>query len=562
MRLDLLRFRLGQSALWATLTTTLVVNPWGNFDPISVVKMTALTTFAFMSLGMLVYGRNKLLENVDRKLLFCLSAFIACMFSTLLFSKAPLPQQIWGIFGRNTGILSYFSLAIIFLTATIINQISFYNRTVTFLIATAVPMTLYCIIQILGKDPIGWSMKQTFGTLGNINFLSAFMGLVIVACIALAIDSKITVFKRCLLLILALVDLYIVKTTGSIQGIMMSAAGVSLIGFYWLGKFHKNKGLRISYVSLALIAAIVGGLGLANKGPLSRILFQESNVLRTDYWHAGWQMTTDHPLFGVGMDSYGDWYREARGLISTLRGSPDRTANTAHNIFLDISSNGGLPLLIAYLCLLFFALRAIMRMLKRQNRNYDATFIALSSVWFAYQIQALVSINQLGVGVWGWLYSGAVVGYEKMNSDSSSQPKGRNSKEAKTQFKGKPLPTLASISAITGAAVGLLLAFPALNADSRFFNSLRSGNVQKLVDISDLPGITAFHLGRIIERSMSVSDLNSARLIDEQLISKFPRDYFGWAVRYDLGNSSPEEKAEAAHVLHLLDPFNPTLPKG
>ena len=120
-------------------------------------------------------------------------------------------------------------------------------------------------------------------------------------------------------------------------------------------------------------------------------------------------MTLDHPFFGVGLDSYGDWYRSSRGLISTLRSGPERTANTAHNIFLDISSNGGLPLAISYFAIIIYAFLSGIRVL-RQNSNFNPVFVSIFSSWFGYLIFSAISINQIGVGIWGWILTGCVIG--------------------------------------------------------------------------------------------------------------------------------------------------------
>jgi O-antigen ligase len=538
------------------------VNPWTNFDPISVVKMTVLTSFAFMILALILYSKKSMFEQLDKKLLLVSTLFVVFIFSTFLFSGAPKSQQFWGMFGRNTGILSYISLLIVFVGACLVAVPIFYRNIVNALISTAVPMTLYCIIQMLGKDPIGWSLQQTFGTLGNINFLSAFLGLVIAACFAMAIDCEIMLTKRILLALLAVTDFYIAASTGSIQGVLIAIAGVAVVLFIWMGKLAKSTLLRSLYSLISVSAACVGAFGLANKGPLAAFLFQESNVLRTDYWHAGWQMTTDKPVFGVGMDSYGDWYREARGSISTLRGSPDRTANTAHNIFLDISSNGGFPLLISYIALLYFCVRAIFRLLNQSKGIYDSTFAALGAVWIAYQVQALVSINQLGVGVWGWLFSGALIGYEACTKSKVQLGTQNKSRNWISQNRRKLLPAAAGLSAIAGFALGFALSFPALHADSKHFAALKSGSIQNLISSSKMPGTTAFHMSQVIQKASSANLQSEAREVDERLINRFPRDYFGWVARYDLAATSPAERLAAINSLRKLDPFNPTIPQS
>ena len=559
---ELIRFRISSALLAVAPATTLAVNPWTNFDPISVVKMSVLSTFSFLILALMIYSRNSILKGMDKKIVYLSILFIFSMLATLSFSGAPISQQFWGMFGRNTGFLSYLSLLIVFIGACVVCETYFYLKVVNTLIATAIPMTAYCLIQMSGNDPIGWSLQQTFGTLGNINFLSAFLGLVVVACLAMSFGNSTRLAKKIMLIFLAVIDFYIAASTGSIQGVLIAIAGATFIIFIWMGRFKSHKLFRIFYFILVTIMAFFGALGLANKGPLSKLLFQESNILRTDYWHAGWQMTLDHPIFGVGMDSYGDWYREARGQISTLRGSPDRTANTAHNIFLDISSNGGILLLLIYLMLLLFSVRAIYRLFRRSSKYYDSTFAALSGVWIAYQVQAMVSINQLGVGIWGWLFSGALIGYESCTRDASTSNIGQSRRKLAAKNRGKLLPAAAGIISILGFAVGFSLSFPALYADSKHFSALKSGSIPNLISASKLIGTTPFHMSQVIQKSISANLQSEAREVNEMLITKFPRDYFGWVARYELPTTTPTERVDAQKQLKRLDPFNPTIPQG
>ena len=136
---------------------------------------------------------------------------------------------------------------------------------------------------------------------------------------------------------------------------MVFAAGsFLLLGIYGFS-IVKNLAMRTLYFMSGGVLFLLTSFALFNKGPLAPLIYQISIQLRGDYMHAGWEMTTLNPFFGVGMDSYGDWYRQARGEITTLRGSAERISNSAHNIFLDISSNGGFPLLISYLAILSIA---------------------------------------------------------------------------------------------------------------------------------------------------------------------------------------------------------------
>jgi O-antigen ligase len=72
----------------------------------------------------------------------------------------------------------------------------------------------------------------------------------------------------------------------------------------------------------------------------------------------------DNPIFGVGLDSYGDWYRRSRTIEATLRRGPDVTSNAAHNVFLDISAYGGFPLVLIYIALMVLVIVSAVKVIK------------------------------------------------------------------------------------------------------------------------------------------------------------------------------------------------------
>lgn len=135
------------------------------------------------------------------------------------------------------------------------------------------------------------------------------------------------------------------------------------------------------------------------------------------YWRAAVNMISHNPFFGVGMDGFGDWYRRARS-PEIARINPGITSDTAHNIPLDIGSGGGLPLMILYLAIIGLALYSIIKVVKRKS-EFDVMFSAVVAAWFAYQAQSLISINQLGLGVWGWSLTGLIIGYEIHSRETS-----------------------------------------------------------------------------------------------------------------------------------------------
>jgi hypothetical protein len=348
-------------------------------------------------------------------------------------------------------------------------------------------------------------------------------------------------------------DLFIILETGSIQGFMIYIAGMGFAGFFFVRAYKPLRILQIPYLFLGLAGFTITALALNNVGPLARFVFGETILFRFDYWYAGWAMTTKNPLIGVGLDSYGDWYREVRGEIATQRTTPDRITNTAHNIYLDISASGGFPLILAYLVLLGYSLRAAW-LLMRRNRGFDPYFVALFSTWIAYLIQAAISINQIGVGIWGWLFTGALIGYEIATREDSTS---RN--ERKSRSESSQLPAAVALLGILGGGVGFLLAFLPFNADAKFKDALQSGNPVDQFTSATALGATAFHMELALDSALKANDEVLAGEIVEELLSRYPRDFMGWQVRQVLASTRPEDRERAYERLKEMDPFNPNI---
>lgn len=553
--MELTRYRLSQLLLVSGPLITLIIGPTTNYDPISLVKMVALSTISFSILFM--GSQLGFLKSVKefRVLAVITLSFIVFSISTFFFSGAPWDQQFWGQFGRNTGLLTYLSFVpLIFLSATKTFS-DFGEKVLKYLIATAVPMSIYCLIQISGNDPVTWSSFDTFGTLGNINFLSAFLGLSTIASLSVLTLINFEKKWKLLSIFLILIDIPIIWSTGSIQGLMMIVAGISTILFFKLSTSRNAIWKLIPYSFVVVMGFVATILGLRNKGPLATFLYQPSVTFREDYMHAGWEMTIRNPIFGVGMDSYGDWYREVRGEISTLRTGPDRIANTAHNIFLDVSSNGGVPLGVAFISIFVYCLY---RSLKYTilSTKIDTVFVGLFSTWIGYLLQALISINQIGVGIWGVLLTGGLLSHIHLHSlPEGFTPTQLNSPKSR-KLKGQLLSPKTAILSIAGAFLGFVLAFPAFRADIAFMDAASKGTLQDVVKSSDMFGATVFYKEMALERALK-EDGVIARQIALDIISSNPRSYFAWGALSILTSSSLEEVSQATENLNRLDPFNP-----
>ena len=550
--------RVSNLIVFAGPATTLAISPWFNFDPINLIKVLILTCISFAAFGLVLPYLPYVISKVGKKNSLLLLLFFATLISPFFFSGANKAQQFWGVFGRNTGILSYLALlAILFVTASVASRVT-YSRITWSLVATVAIMSAYCLIQIAKLDPISWSAFFPFGTLGNVNFLSGFMGLGLVTVFIFALSSQFTNRTRIALVSLFLIGVFVLIKSDSTQGIVALVVGVA--SYLLIRSWYLHRALFIVALILFSSGFISLVLGLLDKGPLRGLIYQFTVLYRADYMHAGIAMLLHNPLTGVGIDSYDDWYRAERGIISALRTSLNRTANSAHNISIDLAAGGGFPLLIAYLLILGVISLAILKGL-RSGLAKDPVFMALSMSWFAYQVQASVSINQIGVGVWGWILGGALLGYTKI--EDLNKPNGlisnigKKSKREKKSQRGSPNtpPPIAVVSSATLLAIGFTLAFLPLKTDADFAQASKIGSAQLLLEVTNRPSINSFMLQKTAVDTFNSNLPDIAKVFNDRLKSRYPRNIGGWLVTYENSTYAQIEKDEALRVISKLDPY-------
>lgn len=526
-------------------------------DPVNATKLFLLGGVAFASLGLTImsyrFGDMKIsvLEVV-------LIIFIIWTLLVVLFSASPLSQNLYGVYGRNTGFITYLSLSLLFLAATRLRDGQNYKFVLNaFLVAVGVNV-VYGIWVILFGDFIGWQNNYgaLLGTFGNPNFISSFLGMAFSVNLVLVIATR--GLWRIFNLLLLPIILYLIIKTDSVQGLVLIAVGFFVVGFFWLRNRAMGLIAELVYLIAGALSATFGILGALNHGPLKTLLGQPTIALREQYWFAAWKMAESHPLFGVGMDSYGDWYRRARGIKALTVPGVDTVTNAAHNIYLDLLAFGGFPLLLLYLVLIGFSLKSLLSILI-MKREFDLVFVSLTAIWFCYHIQALISINQIGLAIWGWLISGLLIGYEK--SLKVEDPNKKGSKGLKSRSTTVISPNLV---AGLGLVVGLILAVPPLSADMKWREVMAGGGTAKLdsaLSGAYLAPLNSFRLAQAVE-VLEKSKLPKIAVKYARVGVEYnPQSYNAWQMLYYATQSTPEEKARAKKRMLELDPLNQSIKK-
>jgi hypothetical protein len=547
--------RVSKLALLVGPAVTLTITPLWNYDPINPGKVLVLSLLAFTGFGFLIPSLNKVIRLTGKPIWLVCLLFIFSLLSSFLFSGAPYAQQFWGVFGRNTGLLTYFSLILTLLLFVSLQNASFYRKVLVSLIIAGFLETFYASFQLMKIDPIEWSFYAAFGTLGNVNFLSGFIGIACAATGVFCLSSGLGRKTRIALSLATLWGVFVAYETDSIQGPIAFVCG---IGIFLLMR-ATTSGWRYLLPALTFSVAIFIFLifALVNRGPLASLVYQVTVIYRADYMQAGLKMIMNQPFFGVGIDSYDDWYRHERGAISAFRTSLNRTANTAHNVAIDIGAGGGVPLLLSYISLIFLVLIAVYRGFKK-GYFADVTFLAAVSAWFAYQVQASVSINQIGVGVWGWILSGLIIGYSKVPQSEIQAAKLRMPKKSSKKSKTMSEVSVPASSAVFGgvfACLGFALSFLPVRIDYEARVAFSSGDLNKVMSLARNPITSSFFLTQANQLTLNNKLNDQARAISEILIKRYPRNFYAWTMRLSSPPFSSLEVSEAKLKIAEVDPI-------
>ncbi len=123
--------------------------------------------------------------------------------------------------------------------------------------------------------------------------------------------------------------------------------------------------------NLALAATVLIALTLvAPASPLERFLHpstgdQEAITNRAVVWKAGWRMFRSNPLLGVGLGNF-------KPLVAQYEDASPRVRSLAHNSYLEIGAELGLPSLLVFLAILFCGYRTLGRVRERTRRSGPA----------------------------------------------------------------------------------------------------------------------------------------------------------------------------------------------
>lgn len=394
-----------------TSLITLYFNP-NIQDPFNTPKMIILLLTSSLLLGYL-------LKSYRSNFLFGKSYEFAALVITIMFnfflgiSYLFTDLKIVGLIGdtqRRNGLLTYLGLSILFLFSTRVANSVFIKRFLSISIITCLALSAYGVIQVLGYDVIAWDNPYNvmIGTLGNPNFASALLATLSFMAFIYTFQSTFSPILRIVSFLSGVLSLIAIVQSDSRQGLISFT--ISLLIFIALFVYVRSKIIGRILLSCTFVLFIFGIMGMLQIGPLQEMLYKNSVSVRGYYWRAGLEMFTHNPLTGVGLDSYNWYFKQYREPGYALTYGYNITSSNAHNTIIQLFATGGLFVGVAYLGLIILVLVCGIQNIRKFSKDEKTIAIILFAAWVGFQSQSFVSIDNIGISVWGWVIGGLIVG--------------------------------------------------------------------------------------------------------------------------------------------------------
>lgn len=392
-------------------------------DPFNSPKMWLLFFLAAWLVGQLINNRNLIKEDGLARKTFLISG----LFLLILFVSAVLTDvRITGFLGENqrrTGFITYAGFVLVLLGGLIFIKLENLETLAKISAGSGFLLAFYGTLQISGNDFISWNnpYNAIISTVGNPNFAAAIMAILGVLSVGLAVNNSASQTTRFLAGVTSFYLLYLIYLSDALQGLLSFAVGVATILIVL--SFRKNRKLGFLALSSSGFVGFIGVLGMLQIGPLTDYLYKRSVTVRGYYWRAGVEMFMNNPVFGVGVDRYGAYFKEFRDKQYSLNYGFDITSTNAHNVPIQLFATAGVFVGMTYVALIVFIFIRGIKGIRALKGSNQIAFTSVFAAWLAYQAQSIVSIDNIGIAVWGWLLGGIIIGVSSQASTSEDSSK-------------------------------------------------------------------------------------------------------------------------------------------
>ncbi|MGI8535074.1 MAG: tetratricopeptide repeat protein [Mycobacteriales bacterium] len=401
--------------LAAAVVLTCILFTAKSADPVNVIKLTALLLGA---IALVASAAIRVVQLRVAQVPWGLpAAAVAALLVAFVVATVTAPvttTAVLGAYGRNSGLLAYASAIVLFLAGLRLLGGRETRVLVSGVVIAGLFTATYGLLQLLGWDSVPWNnpFNPVIASLGNPDFASGYLGIAAPVAVGGALWKGWDPPWRIACAVTAGLCLLTAVLSSAVQGPIAAAGGLAVVTLAVLldqPARRRRIGLAVLGSVAALGAAVLVLGATAQAGPAKSFFTGISYDSRSWYWGAAVEMFGDRPALGVGLDQYGNYWRTARSAASVAGQGGTAYSDSAHSIPLQMFAQGGLLLGLTYLAFVGLVGWALVRGLLRLSGPDRILLAAVGGGWAAYQVQSIVSIDQVPLIVLHFALAGGVV---------------------------------------------------------------------------------------------------------------------------------------------------------
>ena len=310
------------------------------------------------------------------------------------------------------------------------------NRLLKTILTAGLLTTIYGVTQFFGIDFIAWNPASIapgryFSSLGNPNFLAAYLAMVMPLLVIFFVETKSTLYRALLFICFVVMFTALMGTwsRGGFLGLLTALGILILFGlvraFRYLQTQSQQQKTQVSVsareflqkhefwtlligVTLAIVIAISVTFG---KNHMLRMvdtivhLKSALKVSRLHIWGPAMGMIKDYPILGTGLDTFKTVFpRYATPDFAAIDGA-NVSSRTAHNEILQVLATQGIIGLIIVTWLTIMILINWWKAygLSKNNWQDRLVLVGLLASWTAYSVQNLFSFGVVALDSFYWL---------------------------------------------------------------------------------------------------------------------------------------------------------------
>lgn len=405
---------------------------------VTAIRLIIIAILTLWAVKIMLKQRHKFIRTpLDYPVLsYILAITVAALTSVHVLTS------FMGFYGRYEGLSTlYMYCLLFFITTNFIHSKEQILRVIYTVIIAGVCMAVYGVIQRMGLDPFAWggvvTWQRVIGTIGQPNFLAAYVDMAFILGLALLLNMKDIVRSKEFqwkeiyelgmraILVVSLFLIYVcVLYTQSRGGFLGLFGGIAL--FFALSKreltINKWKELLILLLLIIIITFITSlnpevspfGRFTSEAGKFEEVGSKEAPIVtysaglsRLETWKSAYKVIADRPFFGIGQEVlkmvFPRYETDKFRFYEGFHVKQDR----CHNEVCDMAVTRGITTLFIYVWILagffFMGARIIRGDYDPELKLFTAGFLGAST---AYLIQNQFSFGVVAITTLLWIMMG------------------------------------------------------------------------------------------------------------------------------------------------------------